>query len=233
MFSLLHVINCLKSAIYTCHIWRYLTINHKEFYISLPIAIEPLFHILSQMKKKTIKRMRKLVIYLMTYLWDTYRTWQLCNVHPSYHPQGGQTGDVLYEASGTSEDYIHNAGVKYAYTIELPRYSFILDPSNIVPLSKAVWRTLVCTIGLIAKNESVLAFCKKKIVKVQLKNGQTVSGWFDKNLPLDEAEQFIMERYNTTERNTGKYDGKRNLFLYDLRWRIDGDSWDEYIDCRV
>ncbi|XP_042884628.1 carboxypeptidase B-like [Penaeus japonicus] len=131
--------------------------------------------------------------------------------------RGGQTGDVLYEASGTSEDYMHNAGVKYAYTIELPRYSFILDPSNIVPLSKAVWRTLVCTIGLIAKNESVLAFCKKKIVKVQLKNGQTVSGWFDKNLPLDEAEQLIMERYNTTERNTVKYDGKRNLFLYDLR----------------
>ncbi|XP_047473754.1 carboxypeptidase A2-like [Penaeus chinensis] len=119
------------------------------------------------------------------------------NGYPKF--TGGQTGDVLYQASGTSEDYIHNAGVTYAYTIELPHYSFILDPENILPVAKAVWGTLVCTIGIIAKKESVQAFCKKRLVKVHLEDGKTLSGWFDKKLPLEKAKQSIMERHNITE----------------------------------
>ncbi|XP_063585937.1 carboxypeptidase A2-like [Penaeus indicus] len=120
------------------------------------------------------------------------------NGYPDF--KGGQTGDLLYQASGTSEDYIHDAGITYAYTIELPHYSFILDPENILPVAKAVWKTLVCTIGIIAKRESVQAYCKKRLVKVHLEDGKTLSGWFDKKLSLEEAEQSIMERHNMTEK---------------------------------
>ncbi|XP_069978709.1 carboxypeptidase A1 [Penaeus vannamei] len=72
----------------------------------------------------------------------------------------GQTSHVMYTASGTVEDYMHGAGVKYAYTLELPEDSFELEPEKIIPISKAVWNTFLCTLGEIIKTDGIRSFCK-------------------------------------------------------------------------
>ncbi|XP_042885616.1 carboxypeptidase B-like [Penaeus japonicus] len=76
----------------------------------------------------------------------------------------GQTSHVMYTASGTSEDYMHGAGVKYSYTLELPEESFVLDPKEILPISRAVWNALICTLGDIARSVAIKSFCETKRV---------------------------------------------------------------------
>ncbi|XP_063585663.1 carboxypeptidase B-like [Penaeus indicus] len=72
----------------------------------------------------------------------------------------GQASHVMYLASGTSSDYMHGSGVKYSYTLELPEDSFELEPEKIIPISKAVWNALICTLGEIVKTDRIRSFCK-------------------------------------------------------------------------
>ncbi|XP_037775771.1 carboxypeptidase A1-like [Penaeus monodon] len=74
----------------------------------------------------------------------------------------GQASHVMYTASGTSSDFMHGAGVKYSYTLELPEDSFELEPEKIIPISKAVWNSLICTLGEIVKTDGIRSFCKTK-----------------------------------------------------------------------
>ena len=51
----------------------------------------------------------------------------------------GSSGELLYPASGASDDWAKSLGIKYAYTVELRdsgRYGFILPASQIEGTAK-------------------------------------------------------------------------------------------------
>ncbi|ROT62030.1 molting fluid carboxypeptidase A precursor [Penaeus vannamei] len=103
----------------------------------------------------------------------------------------GQSSSLLYKASGVSDDYMYSVGVDYSYTIELQGLDFIMKPKHIVPVSEAMWNTLVCSIGDISNTKAVKRFCGKRLVKTTLGDGATASGWFRRRVSLRRAEQII------------------------------------------
>ncbi|XP_037775687.1 zinc carboxypeptidase A 1-like [Penaeus monodon] len=115
--------------------------------------------------------------------------------------QHGQSSSLLYKASGVSDDYMYSIGVDYAYTIELQGLDFTIKPKHIVPVSEAMWNTLVCSIGDISNAKSIKSFCGKRLVKTKLEDGTTVSKWFKKNISLKRAEQIIRCKYLAMKRD--------------------------------
>lgn len=116
-------------------------------------------------------------------------------------PQYGQTSSTLYQASGTSEDYMLTAGIKYDYTVELPGFSFQFNVKKIKSVSRAFWEMLVCMIGDIAKQKILKEFCSKRIVKILLEDGSSYSDWVDKEIPIDEAKDIVREIYKKKHKN--------------------------------
>ncbi|XP_047473626.1 carboxypeptidase A4-like [Penaeus chinensis] len=109
--------------------------------------------------------------------------------------QHGQASSLLYKASGVSDDYMYSIGIDYAYTIELQGLDFIIDPKNIIPVSDAMWNTLVCFIGDVSNAKSIKSFCGKRLVRTTLEDGTIVSRWFEKSISLKRAEQIIRGKY--------------------------------------
>lgn len=71
--------------------------------------------------------------------------------------QFGTSAILLYPAAGGSDDYAHGvAGIRFAYTIELPdqgRRGFILPPSEIIPVGQ---ETLMGLSSMIRTMENVM-----------------------------------------------------------------------------
>ncbi|XP_063585938.1 carboxypeptidase O-like [Penaeus indicus] len=109
--------------------------------------------------------------------------------------QHGQSSSLLYKASGVSDDYMYSIGIDYAYTIELQGVDFIIKPKHIVPVSDAMWNTLVCSIGDISNAKAIKSFCGKRLVRTTLKDGTAVSRWFERSISLKRAEQIIRGKY--------------------------------------
>ncbi|ROT62031.1 molting fluid carboxypeptidase A [Penaeus vannamei] len=113
----------------------------------------------------------------------------------------GQTSSTLYQASGTSEDYMLTAGIKYDYTVELPGFSFQFNVKKIKSVSRAFWEMLVCIFGDIGKQKKLKEYCSKRIVKIMLEDGSSYSDWVDKEIPLDEAKDIVREKYKEKHKN--------------------------------
>ncbi|XP_068208031.1 carboxypeptidase B-like isoform X2 [Palaemon carinicauda] len=119
------------------------------------------------------------------------------NKNSGFYFENGQSSTVLYTSSGTSSDYMYSQGIPYVFTIELPtRSSFELSPEAIQTTAEGFWESFVCFVGNLVNTGKAKSFCKKRIVTAVTNTNVTVSGWVNKKISQERAEEIVLNKYD-------------------------------------